>query len=76
MTMKPAISTNDAMIALSLPAAEATAIAAFLKRLGYEDCARITVRDVTYDSAEEADLIWSGVLSLRRGLEEAGPAHR
>jgi hypothetical protein len=50
----------------------ARALAEFLSRIGFEDCARLASTTVTYDGVSEADAIWSGVMTLQRGLADAG----
>jgi hypothetical protein len=64
------------MLVGDLPADEARALAEFLKRIGFEDCARFASHSVTYDGVSEADTISSGVLTLQRGLADAGFAPR
>jgi hypothetical protein len=63
-------------IALTLPRAEATALAQFLKRIGFEDVAKFTSATVTYNGLAEGEVIWSGVLMLQRALADAGYAPR
>jgi hypothetical protein len=64
------------MLVRSLSADKARALAEFLGRIGLEDCARFASPTVTYDGVSEADTIWSGLLTLQRGLAEAGFAPR
>jgi hypothetical protein len=59
-------------IALALPRAEATALAQFLKRIGFEDVARFAAATITYDGLAEGEVMWSGVLMLQRALADAG----
>jgi hypothetical protein len=63
-------------ITIRLPDDEAEALAQFMKRLGFEDCARFAAITTTYGGRCEADVIWSGILTLQRGLAEAGFAPR
>jgi len=67
---------GKARIVLVMPHAEMMALAQFLKRLGFEDCTRYAAPSMTYGDRPEADIIWSGVLTLQRGLAEAGHAPR
>jgi hypothetical protein len=55
---------------------KARALAEFLSRIGFEDCARLASPTVTCDGISEADAIWSGVMTLQRGLADAGFAPR
>jgi hypothetical protein len=60
-------------IAFELPRPEWSAFAQFLKRIGYEDCARFASPTMTYDNGRaEGDVIWSVACSLQRQLAEAG----
>jgi hypothetical protein len=65
-----------AMLVGDLPADNAIALAEFFSRIGFEDCARFASRTVTYDGVSEADAIWSGIMTLQRGLADAGFAPR
>lgn len=59
-----------------LPPNEAMALAEFLKRIGYEDCAKFASPFTTYDGVSEADTIWSAVLICQRALARLGYAPR
>ena len=63
---------NADMLVGELLPNEAMALAAFLKRLRYEDCAKLASPFATYDGVSEADTIWTSVLILQRGLADAG----
>jgi hypothetical protein len=69
-------SPGRAEIALGMRTNEATALAEFMTRLGYEDCTRFAASNVTYNGIPEADAIWSGLQTLQRALAEAGFAPR
>jgi hypothetical protein len=60
-------------IILELPVDEARALAQLVKRLGYDDAARLSSR---YDGGEERDAMLSGINRLQRALAEAGFAPR
>jgi hypothetical protein len=66
------VSFRRLAITFNISVIEATALAEFLKRLDYEDCARFAAPFVSYDGLSEADTIWAAVLTLQRGLGEAG----
>jgi hypothetical protein len=60
-------------IPLELPADEAMALAQLVKRLGYDDCERLSS---PYDGGHERDLMLAGVNKLQRALAAAGFAPR
>jgi hypothetical protein len=61
-------------IVIDLPSAdEAAALAQLAKRFCYEDAERLSNR---HDDGRERDAMLEGVLSLQRGLAEAGIAPR
>ncbi len=60
-------------IVLELPADEAMALAQLVKRLGYDDCERLSSR---YDGGHERDLMLASIDKLQRALREAGFAPR
>lgn len=55
---------------------EAAALAQFVKRIGYEDCAKFAAVCWTYNGRAEADVMWSAICTLQRQLAEAGFAPR
>jgi hypothetical protein len=59
-------------LAIEMPRSEWSAFAQFLKRIGYEDCARFASPTVTYLARSEGDVIWSAVCLLQRQVAEAG----
>jgi hypothetical protein len=59
-------------IPLSLPRAEATALAQFTKRLDFDTVAGFASPCAVHDGRPESDVMWSGVNSLRSALAEAG----
>lgn len=63
-----------ASVPLELPADEATAVSRFLRRIEYEDAARVAAVCVTYGATRrsEADTMWAGICMLRDQLAEAG----
>jgi hypothetical protein len=60
-------------IVLALPRDEAMALAQICKRFCYEDAERFADR---HDGGRERDTMLEGILSLQRGLAEAGFAPR
>ena len=60
-------------IVLALPRDEAMALAQMCKRFCYEDAERFADR---HDGGRERDAMLEGILSLQRGLAEAGFAPR
>jgi hypothetical protein len=60
-------------IVLDLPNDEAMALAQFTKRIGYDDCERLSSR---YDGGEECEAMVRSIDKLRRALREAGFAPR
>jgi hypothetical protein len=60
-------------IVLALPRDEAMALAQMYKRFCYEDAERFADR---HDGGRERDTMLEGILSLQRGLAEAGFAPR
>ena len=60
-------------IVLELPDDQAIALAQMCKRFCYEDAERFANR---HDGGRERDAILEGILSLQRGLAEAGFAPR
>jgi hypothetical protein len=60
-------------IVLALPRDEAMALAQMCKRFCYEDAERFADR---HDGGRERDTMLEGILSLQRGLAEAGFAPR
>jgi hypothetical protein len=63
-------------IPLSLPRDEATALSELAKRVGYDDCVRLSSRFVFYTGRSECDVMWSALHILRAALAEAGFAPR
>ena len=63
-------------IPLRLPSDEATALAQLTKRIGYDDCVRLSSRFDRYDGRAECDVMWSALNLLRTALAEAGFAPR
>jgi len=63
-------------IPLELLPDEAAALAQLVKRIGYNDCAKLADRHVTYNGRCEGDVMWSAVCMLQRELAEAGFAPR
>jgi hypothetical protein len=61
---------------IELGADEAMAFAQLLKRLGYEDCVRLSDRKVVYGRRHESDVMWSAVNSVQRQFATAGYAPR
>ncbi len=59
-------------IPLSLPRPVATALARLVSRLGESDCARFAAPCTTYGNRLEADVMWSGLLTLQGALAGAG----
>ena len=59
-------------IPLCLPHAEATALARLAGRLEPEDCARFAAPCTVYDGKPEANVMWSGLLTLQGALAGAG----
>ena len=60
-------------IPLELPDDEAMALAQLTKRIGYDDCERLSNR---YDGGRELDAMIAGIDKLQRALAEAGFAPR
>jgi hypothetical protein len=60
-------------IVLALPRDEAMALAQMCKRFCYEDAERFADR---HDGGRERNTMLEGILSLQRGLAEAGFAPR
>ena len=60
-------------VTVYLPPDEAEALAQFTKRLGFDDCKRLSNR---HDGGLEAEQMWSAVNKLRTALAEAGFAPR
>jgi hypothetical protein len=60
-------------IVLDLPPEQATALAQFVKRTGFDDCQRLGNR---YDGGEEAEEMWQAVQKLQQALKESGYAPR
>ena len=63
-------------IPLELPFDEAAALAQLVKRIGYNDCAKLANKHLTYNGRCESDVMWSAVCMLQRELAEAGFAPR
>jgi hypothetical protein len=63
-------------IPLRLPCDEAAALSQLAKRVGYDDCARLSSRFVFYSGRSECDVMWSALHMLRAALAEAGFAPR
>jgi hypothetical protein len=63
-------------IPLELPFDEAAALAQLVKRIGYDDCVRLSSQFDRYSGRTEADVMWSAVCMLQRELAEAGFAPR
>jgi hypothetical protein len=59
-----------------MPEDEARAFAQLLKRLGYEDCRRLSHQRTTYAGREESWVMWSAVQMVERQFAEAGFAPR
>jgi len=55
-------------IPLRLPSDEALALAQLAKRVGYEDCVRLSSRFDRYDGRAECDVMWSAMHMLRAAL--------
>jgi hypothetical protein len=53
---------------LCLPCDEAAALAQLVGRLGPEDCARLAAPCASYGDRPEADVMWSGLLTLQGAL--------
>jgi hypothetical protein len=51
---------------------EATGLAQFVKRLGYDDCVRKASLFVFYSGRTEADVMWAALCILQRELAAAG----
>jgi len=56
-------------VILDLPPEQGHALAHMVKRLGYDDCQRLSSR---YDGGAECEEMWAAVLSLQRALKESG----
>jgi hypothetical protein len=56
-------------IVLDLPDDQASALAQFVKRIGFEHCKRLASR---YDGGEEADAMWAAVQKLQSALKDSG----
>ena len=63
-------------IPLSLPFHEATALSQLCKRVGYDDCVRLSSRFDRYNGRAECDVMWSALNLLRTALAEIGFAPR
>jgi hypothetical protein len=63
-------------IPLRLPSDEAMALSQLAKRVGYDDCVRLSSRFVFYSGRSECDVMWSGLHMFRAALAEAGFAPR
>jgi hypothetical protein len=63
------------LIPLELPRDEAAALSQFVKRIGYEDCAKFASKFVFYSGRTEGDT-WSAVRMVQCQLAEAGFAPR
>ena len=71
------MATQEAItIPLRLPSDEAMALAQLAKRVGYDDCVRLSSRFDRYSGRAECDVMWSAVNLLRAALAEAGFAPR
>jgi hypothetical protein len=51
---------------------EATALAQFVRRLGYDDCVQKASLYVFYSGRTEADVMWAALCILQRELAAAG----
>ena len=60
-------------VTVELPPEQASALAQLVKRLGYDDCERLSSR---YDGGQERDAMLSGIDKLQRALAESGYAPR
>jgi len=60
-------------VTVELPPEQAMALAQLVKRLGYDDCERLSSR---YDGGQERDAMLSGIDKLQRALAESGYAPR
>jgi hypothetical protein len=64
-------------IPLSMPEAEAGAFGQLLKRMTYDDCARLSNRTRKYpDGRTECDTMWSAVCIVQDQFRDAGFAPR
>jgi hypothetical protein len=68
--------TDRIQIPLELPHDEAAALAQYVKRIGYEDCAKFASKFVFYSGRTEADTVWSAIRMVQGQLAEAGFAPR
>jgi hypothetical protein len=68
--------STDILFHLAMPADEAMAFAQLLKRLGYDDCKRLSDRKAHYGLHSECDVMWSSVQSVQRQFAQAGFAPR
>jgi hypothetical protein len=64
------------LIPLELPHDEAAALSQYVKRIGYEDCAKFASKFVFYSGRTEADTMWSAIRTVQGQLAEAGFAPR
>jgi hypothetical protein len=60
-------------VTVELPPEQAAALAQLVKRLGYDDCERLSSR---YDGGQERDAMLAGIDKLQRALAESGYAPR
>ncbi len=63
-------------IPLRLPSDEAMALAQLAKRVGYDDCVRLSSQFERYNGRAECDVMWSALNLLRAALAEVGFAPR
>ena len=60
-------------VTVELPPEQAMALAQLVKRLGHDDCERLSSR---YDGGQERDAMLAGIDKLQRALAESGYAPR
>ena len=60
-------------VTLELPPEQSSALAQFVKRLGFDDCKRLGSR---YDGGAEAEEMWQAIQKLQQALKESGFAPR
>jgi len=56
-------------IVLDLPPEQGHALAQMVKRLGYDDCERLSSR---YDGGAECEEMWAAVQKLQSALKDSG----
>jgi hypothetical protein len=60
-------------VTVELPPEQAMALAQLVKRLGHDDCERLSSR---HDGGQERDAMLAGIDKLQRALAESGYAPR